>query len=263
MVGRLGRVMRNLLRIATRITLVGVVLILILAAALLGLFWYFSRPLSDSQMIQEIFGPEFPGYSAIRVLARTGERTVSSPRVLIVEVVMESYSGPVTCQGEIRYFRGDPSNQWLGWYDWTCIGHWMLVEDARSTLFGDWGQGPTLCDTRIEDTAFVLKRWMENGWIKIDQIRHPDIRARVAYLAENNIPANRPSALFDVSKANVYDWVPELPESEKVPTYVLRCDGSLDLILRGGPRWWEQPLDLRPGDRILPFPVQRSAAIQP
>ncbi|MCS7287474.1 MAG: hypothetical protein NZ653_10130, partial [Anaerolineae bacterium] len=96
------------------------------------------------------------------------------------------------------------------------------------------------------------------------QIRHPDIRARVAYLVENNVPVtNKPSALFDISKANVYDLVPELSEDEKVPTYVLRCDGSLDVILRGGPRWWEQPLDLRVGDRVIPLPVHRGATMQP
>jgi|YNPNPStandDraft_1061719.scaffolds.fasta_scaffold29637_3 hypothetical protein len=256
--------MRKFLIILAKVAIANAVVVLLLVAVLAGLFWYFSRPLSDSQILKKQFEPEFPGYSAIKILIAKGERTVVNPRVLTIEVVMESYLGPVTCQGEIGYFKGDPSNQWLGWYDQTCIGHWMAVEDARSALFWDWGQGPTLCDARIEDTAFVLKRWIENGWIKIDQIRHPDIRARVAYLVENNIPVtDRPGALSDFSQANVYDLVPELPRDEKVPTYVLRCDGSLDLILRGGPRWWEQPLDLRPGDRILPLPIQRSAAIQP
>lgn len=256
--------MIKFLRILVRVVIASVIAALLVVVALLGLLWYFSRPLSDSQILKKQFEPEFPGYSAIRVLERKGEGTVSNPRVLTIEVVMESYSGPVTCQGEIGYFKGDPSNQWLSWYEWECIGHWMLVQDARSALFWDWGQGPTLCDTRIEDTALILKRWVENGWVEIDQIRHPEIRARVAYLVESNIPVtDKPSALFDVSKANVYDLVPESSEDEKVPTYVLRCDGRLDLILRGGSRWWEQPLDLRGGDRVIPFPVQRPATTQP
>ncbi len=256
--------MRKFLSILVKVAIAGMVATLLVVTVLLGVFWYFSRPLSDTQILKEQFEPKFPGYSAIRVLERRGERTISNPRVLTIEVVMESYSEPVTCQGEIRYFKGDPSNQWLGWYDWMCIGHWMLVEDARSALFWDWNQGPTLCDTRIEDTALVLKRWIENSWVEVDQIRHLGIRARVVYLIENNVSVtNKPSALFDVSEANVYDLAPELSEDEKVPTYVLRCDGTLDLILRGGPRWWEQPLDLRIGDRVIPLPVQRPATIQP
>lgn len=256
--------MKKALSIFAKVVIASVVVALLAATALLGLLWYFSRPLSDSQILKKQFEPEFPGYAVVKVLERRGERTVSNPRVLVIEVVMESYSEPVTCHGEVGYFKGDPSNQWLSWYDWTCIGHWMLVESARSALFWDWDQGPALCDAQIEDTAFVLKRWVENGWVKIDQIRHPDIRARVAYLVENNVPVtNKPSALFDISKANVYDLVPELSEDEKVPTYVLRCDGSLDVILRGGPRWWEQPLDLRVGDRVIPLPVHRGATMQP
>ncbi len=256
--------MKRFLIIFAKVAIASVIFTLLGVIVLLGVFWYFSRPLSDGQILKEQFEPEFPGYSAIKVLERRGERTPSNPRILTIEVVMESYSGPVTCQGEIGYFKGDPSHQWLSWYDWTCIGHWMLVEDARNALFWNWDQGPTLCDTRIEDTAFVLKRWVENGWVRIDQIRHPTIRARVAYLVENNVAVtNKPSALFDVSKANVYDLVPELAGDEKVPTYVLRCDGSLDLILRGGPKWWEQPLDLQIGDRIIPLPAQRAAPTEP
>jgi len=256
--------MIKFLNILVKIAITGVVVIFLGGTVFLGLLWYFSRPLSDGQILKEQFEPEFPGYSAIKVLERKGERTVSNPRVLTIEVVMESYSGPVTCQGEVGYFKGDPSNQWIRWYDWTCIGHWMLIEDARSVLFWNWDQGPALCDTRIEDTAFVLRRWIENGWVEIDQIRHPGIRARVVYLVENNVPVtNKPSAMFNVSQANVYDLVPELSEDKKVPTYVLRCDGTLDLILRGGPRWWEQPLDLRSGDRVIPLPAQRPATTQP
>ncbi|MGC9398925.1 MAG: hypothetical protein ACP5HM_07290 [Anaerolineae bacterium] len=256
--------MRKFLDIFTRIAIVSAVIILLGVTALLGLLWYFSRPLSDSQILKEQFEPKFPGYSTIKVLERKGERTVSNPRVLIIEVVVESYSGPVTCQGEVGYFKGDPSNQWLRWYDWNCIGHWMVIEDARSALFWDEGQALALCDTRIEDAALVLRWWVENGWVEVDQIRHPGIRTRVVYLLENNVPVTKkPSALFDTSQANVYDLVPELSEDKKVPTYVLRCDGTLDLILRGGPVWWEQPLDLQSGDRVIPLPAQRPATIQP
>lgn len=256
--------MRKFLNIFVRIAIVSVVIILLGVTALLGLLWHFSRPLNDNQILKEQFDPKFPGYSMIKVLERRGERMVSNPRILTIEVVMESYSRPVTCQGEVGYFKGDPSNLWLGWYDWSCIGHWMIVEAARNALFLDWDQGPDLCDTQIEDAALVLRRWVENGWIKIDQIRHPGIRARVVYLLENNIPVTKkPSALFDVFQANVYDLVPELSEDEKVPTYVLRCDGILDLILRGGSRWWEQPLNLQSGDRVIPLPAQRPATTRP
>ncbi|MCX7681843.1 MAG: hypothetical protein N2508_07765 [Anaerolineae bacterium] len=253
--------MRSLLGLFVKIALVGAAIFLLAIAALVGLIVYFGRPLSDDQVLRALFGPKFPGYSAIRILERRGERTVEHPRVLVVEVVMENYSGQVTCQGEANYIKGDPSFLSFGWYDWACTGHSMLVAGARQALFEDTDQSPAHCDVYIEDIALVLKRWVESGWIDIDQIRTPSVRARVSYLIEHDVPTHKPAMLFDVSTARVHDLAPELPAGEKLSIYVLRCNGSLDVFLTG-PKWWGQPLGLGIGDIILPTPVKRPS-IQP
>lgn len=247
--------LKRFFSIARKIILVGVGAILLLVAALLGLFWYFSRLPSDRQLITEQFDSQIPGYSRIEILQRTGEHTIRNPRILVVEVVIESYPESVTCQGEIHYFRADPSYREFGWYNWECVGHWILVERARSALRS--GEGPSPCQAQIKDTALVLERWVENGWVSVDQIHRSEIRRQVERLLEGDVlPMNEPIMLFDVSEAQVHDLVPELLEQEKVPTYVLRCDGTLELFLRGGERWWEQPMELQVYDVVLPTPVE-------
>jgi len=49
-----------------------------------------------------------------------------------------------------------------------------------------------------------------------------------------------------------------MPENEKKPTYILRCDGTLDLYLRGGPNWWTQAMEQKQGDIILPAPIKKA-----
>ena len=103
----------------------------------------------------------------------------------------------------------------------------------------------------------MLRRWVESDWVDETQIQHSEVRSRVSRLLDGDVAStSEPSMPFDVSKARVYDLVPELSEEEKVPTYVWRCDGTLDLIWRGGPRWWEQPLNLQIGDKVLPTPIR-------
>lgn len=246
--------MKRFFSIALKIILVGIGVTLLLLVVLLGLIWYFSRPPSDRQMVEDQFNPQFPGYSRIETLEQAGEHAIRNPRTLVVEVVIESYPEPVTCRGEIRHFRGDPSYSDLGWSRWECVGHWLLVERARNALRS--GEGPSPCQAQIKDAALVLHRWVENGWVSVDQIRRPEIRMQVERLLDGEVsPMNGPTTLFDVSEVRVHDLVPELPEREKVPTYVLRCDGTLELYLRGGPRWWEQPMELQHYDTVLPTPV--------
>jgi hypothetical protein len=248
--------MKKFLLIFLKIVLIGVTVVLLLAASLFGLFWYVNRPVSDNQLIKSSFMSKLPGYSSIKVIKRIGEGTVENPRVLIIEVALESYDDPLTCRGEIRYIRGDPSFRDLRWYDWTCISHWNLLEIAWDVLLYD--EGPTFCQTQIEDVALVLEHWVEKGCVNIDQIRRSEVREQVDYLLKNNIPPSKPAELIDISKAHVIDLSPGSANEKKVPTYVIRCDGSLDLILRGGPGWWNQSLDLHIGDTVLPAPIQET-----
>jgi len=253
--------MKESLSIVKKVALLGVLVILLLPATLWGLWRHFNRPLSDKQIIKQQFEPEFPGYSAIEVFQRSGKGTSrADPKILKIEVVMESYDGAVTCQGEIRYFRADPSYYGLGWYDWVCVNHWLLVEYAREALQS--GAGPPLCPAQVEGTALVLRRWVTNGWIDVNQIQRFEVRTQVVHLLDADVTATSESdPFFDVSEAQVYDLVPELPEAEKLPTYVLRCDGTLELFLRGGTKWWEQRLSLKAGDIVLPTPIEESAIL--
>ncbi len=246
--------MRKVLSLIGKILLIGVVAVLAIAVILIGALMFLLRPPSDRAIIRGTFSrPDLPGYSSIRVLE--GSDRYARERVITLEVVLESYTGPVNCRGEIYYRHGDPSVRALRWYDWACIGHWIVVGNARDAL--DDISFP--CDfpfcSRYEFAALTLKRWVENGWIRVDQIRWLLMRERVHILVESQVLPPMPPAPFDVSTAHIYDLAPELPEEEKVPTYIWRCDGTIDLIWRGGPEWWKQPIDRKPGDIELPLPI--------
>jgi len=242
-----------------KVALAGAIIFLALMAALLGVFWYFRCPLSDRQIVKAQFDSELPGYSSVKILKSVGTgKNIADPKVLNLEVVMESYAGPVTCQGKIRYFQADPSFRELGWYDWTCINHWVLIEDARKAL--RLSAGPAPCQAHIETTALILKRWMEKGWVEADHIPTDAMRMQVMRLLDTDTAMAVPGRLFNISEAEVYDLVPELPEAEKAPTYVLRCDGMLELFLRDDSKQWDSSFNLQTGDILLPTPVVESAS---
>jgi hypothetical protein len=254
--------MKEAVSMIKKVALLSVLVIILLAATLWGLWRHFNRPLSDRQIIKRQFELDSPGYSSIGILQSSGNGTsLTDLRVLKLEVVIESYGEAVTCQGEIHYFRADPSYYELGWYDWACIEHWLLVEYAWEAL--QPSAGPLLCPAQVEGTALVLRRWVTNGWIDVNQIQRFEVRTQVIHLLDADVTAtNKSGPFFDVSEVQVYDLVPELPEAEKLPTYVLRCDGTLELFLRGGPKWWEQRLALQVGDIVLPTPIEETI-IQP
>lgn len=249
--------MRRALSLIAKTFLIGVVTVLVIVLILIGALMLLRLPPTDKMLIKETLRPDLPGYSRIRVLE--GSNRYATERGIALEVLLESYTGPVHCWGEIYYRHGDPSVHALRWYDWACIGHWIVVEHARGALEHDYGSFPynfPFCSREVF-TAFTLERWVVEGWIRIDQILWPEMREKVRQVMVMSWAP--PPSPFDVSTARIYDLAPDLPEEEKVPTYIWRCDGTIDLIWRGGPRWWEQPVDRNPGDIELPLPVENSA----
>jgi len=247
---------RRIASILAKVALAGIIVVVLVIAVLYGLFWYFGRPLSDDQMIRERFDPKLPGYSEIEILERKGERDVSNPRLLTIEVVMESYPESVVCRGEISYFRSDPSFLDVRWHDLECIGQYMLIQGARYYLrHSEAGPAP---HCHAENIALVLTRWVEEDWIELSDIQDTKIRSRVNQLLQDisSLPTDFPSAsLFQVPQLQVHDLAPELPEEEKVQVYVLRCDGTLELFLMKSRVGLTQNIALQIGDVVLSSPL--------
>jgi len=209
---------------------------------------------SDEALIKGEFDLEYPGYSDIKVLNRAGEGTGISPMILTLQVTMESYPDSVVCEGELFYFHSDPSYREMRWYTLEAIGHWLLVEKARYHLKYavypyDWP----------EPVALLLKRWIEKGFINIDDITNPGMRRQIDYFMD---PANVPThfnnaGLFDTTNMQTYDLAPELPDSEKTPVYLLRNDGIVELYLVAKGTWYEKSEELRQKGMILPTPIPK------
>jgi hypothetical protein len=209
--------------------------------------------LSDDAIINGAFEPEYPGYSDIKVLNRAGENTGISPRVLTLQVTIESYPDSVVCEGELVHFRGDPSYREMRWYSLESIGHWLLVEEARYHL------KYAVYPYRSEPVALLLKRWIEKGFIKLDDITNPGMRRQVDYFMD---PANVPThfnnaGLFDTTNMQTYDLAPELPDNEKVPIYILRNDGIVELYLVDKATQHEKSTELSQKGMLLPTPIPK------
>ncbi len=245
-----------------KVLLTAAAVALFLLTLAIGAAWYLQLPDSDGELVRRYFDPQLPGYSDIEIIAARGAHRVDNPRFVVVEATLESYPEPVTCRAQIRYVRGDPSITWIGWDSWECVGHQLLVWRAREALSSGMSREP--CRTVIEDAALVLYRWVAEGWIAVDEIRYSPVRKEVERLLGGEVPLpSEPATLFDVAEVQIHDLSPELPEEEKVPTYVLRCDGTLELYFRGGPRWWDKRIEYGPHDTTLSTPVPGPRAVGP
>jgi len=191
--------------------------------------------LQDERFINSMYNredrPKYPGYSAIEVLKREGEGTGRNPRVLTVRVTLESYPDDIVCEGEFRYFRGDPAFARTDWYSLEGVIHKRIVGKARWYLEND--SGPVTCQNKL--VLLVLKRWIDEGLIELDDIADARVIKSVVNLLEN--PVDLPEYFTDagflnLTKIQVRDLAPELPDNEKTLVYVLRSNGILESYLK-------------------------------
>jgi hypothetical protein len=191
--------------------------------------------LQDERFINSMYNredrPKYPGYSLIEVLNREGEGTGINPRILTIRVTLESYPTDIVCEGEFYYFRGDPAFARTDWYSLEGVIHKRMVNLARHYL--RYTSGPVTCQNKL--VLLVLKRWIDEGLIELHDIKDARVIKAVKDLMEN--PVDLPNSLTDTGLVNTseiqtYDLVPELPDNEKTPVYVLRSNGILELYLK-------------------------------
>ena len=211
---------------------------------------------SDRQLIQSQLERRPPGYSSIEILDRQGDGTPENPRVLTIQVTMNSYPNSVVCEGELVFFYNDPSYLEIEWYTLEGVGHSLLVQWASQSL-KYWGP-------QEEMVSLLLKRWIDNGLIELDDIMSESVRLQVKSWIED--PASEPAynydaGLFDTTQIQTYDLAPELPDDQKVPIYILLSDEYIVEIYLVDEAVYH---DCNPGDELpwgtlLPSPVPRPA----
>ncbi len=154
----------------------------------------------------------FPAIRLLKSLTVT-EKTSSNPRVLVVEVVLESYTGPVTCLGEIHYFLGNPSFSELRWYDWDCIGHNIIIRRARQALSSN-NDPDYACHT--QGIALVLQHWVKRYRLDINQIPNPEVRTRVnQLLAQDDSSAASLSSCLIFPQPGYMTWCLKCQKTRK------------------------------------------------
>jgi hypothetical protein len=213
----------------------------------------------DNLLITGEFDRWSPGYSDIKILSRKGDSTSNNPRILTIQTTINSYPKSVVCEGELVFFKSDPSYRQMRWYDLESIGHALLVQ---------WGS--QALDPRFpieaELVELLIKRWVENDLVKLDSIKNKQIYDKVKSWIDN--PASMPTysyrnaGVFDTSKIQTYDLSPDLSTDLKVPIYLLKPDGTVELYLVDkSKRYGDTTINqLSQKGQLLPTPINRQIA---
>ncbi len=215
---------------------------------------------SDNELIQSEFKRWSPGYSSIKVLNREGDGTGANPRVLTIQATINSYPDSVVCEGELVFFHSDPSYLKMGWYTLEGIGHALLVQWASSRLKDSARSAPSPYQPEL--VSLLLKRWIDSGLIKLDDIKNRRIHDRVKSWVENlgSEPTYdyKDAGLFDTSQVQTYDLAPELQDDQKVPIYILLSDGVVELYLvdKAARHEYKRGAEL-PSGVLLPNPIPK------
>ncbi len=222
--------------------------------ASLGFFGAIFMP-SDEQLVNRFFPSDLPGYKKIEILTQEGKGlSWQDIRLLTIRATLDIAPEPATCQGQIYYFMGDPGLSGVHWFSLDCMGQTGLIGRANSyILYKEQGVLPWCPD---DNSAILLKYWLDKKKIRLDAIQNPIMRNRVKDLIDGTGSPFGAGAtgtsLFGPSKTGIKDLAPELPEDRKVTYYVLRCDGTLDLVLLKSN---SQPFELGIGDAVLTPPL--------
>jgi len=215
--------------------------------------------LQDERFINSMYNradrPSYPGYSAIKVLQRKGEGTGSNPRILIIRVTLESYPADIICEGEFQYFRGDPAFARTDWYSLEGVIHKRIVGKARWYLTQT--SGPQ-CQNKL--VLLVLKRWVNEGLIELGNIADARVANSVVNLLEN--PIDLPeyftdTGFLDLTRVQIQDLAPELPDKEKTLVYVLRSNGILESYLKGQSVEIREMINIDSCDFVLESPIPK------
>ncbi len=239
--------------------------VLIILGLLVGLFLCASfyieqrlyvRPQSDQELLDLIFDPRFPGYSRVDIMESQGQGLRQIPRTIRIEAKMESYPAAVVCPGEVYYDVGDPMVLHVQWQSLQCVGQHRLMELTQAAL----ASGLTRTDCHAEKIAHVLLRWVEGGLLGLEEIRFPELRTWIDELITTGGDRAdwRPldAGLFDTREMVVHNELSGEVEHRGVPTYVLRCNGALDLYLLEGHGLVHRYTEIPVGDYLLPDPEQ-------
>lgn len=215
---------------------------------------------TDNQLIETEFGRWSPGYSSIEILDRKGDGTADNPRILTIQATINSYPDSVVCEGELVFFHSDPSYLDMRWYTLEGVGHALLVQWASQSLKDSFPQR--------EPVSLVLKCWVDNGLIELDDIVDEFVRQQVESWIEN--PASQPNynynaGLFDTNQIRTFDLAPELSDDQKVPIYILLSDDDIvEMYLVDKAKYYEYKMgkELPWGTRLsnpIPRPVKESS----
>jgi len=209
----------------------------------------------DKSIIKSAFDPELPGYSDIKILSREGDGTVDNPRILKFQVTIECYPSPVVCDGKLKFVWGDPCRLEKSWSTLEGAGLYLLVHWARNPIIDVSKYNTYYYYNQPQHVSLMLKHWIDSKFIKIEDILDSRMYKLVNEMIIN--PASVPAGLtniglFNLSNITTTDLVPDLSAEKKVPVYILRRNGVIDLYLtnNGFPN---PAITLEHGDSQIPL----------
>jgi len=205
---------------------------------------------SDSQLISEYFNQELPGYTSITILDQQGKGKGDDPRLLTLQVVMDTGSKPTLCEGKLKMFISDPSYFSFTWNTLECVGQNLLIRWAQHAI-----ESELHYDCHQEEVASLLAYWVQSKKLAIDRITDGKWHSMVERIQKENRALPDQITLVDLSQMRVKDFDPSLPNEQKRTKFILKCDGSIDLYLAKEYSTLDQITTGR-GDNYLDSPLE-------
>ncbi|WP_322507053.1 hypothetical protein [Anaerolinea sp.] len=181
---------------------------------------------SDSELISEYFNQALPGYTSITILDQQGKGRGDDPRLLTLQVVMDTGSKPTSCEGKLKMFISDPSYFSFTWNTLDCVGQNLLIRWAQHAIESEQNY-----DCHREEIASLLAYWVQNEKLAMDQITDWNLHSVVERIRKDNKVLPDQITLLNPSQIRVKDLDPFMPNDQKRTKYILKCDGTIDLYL--------------------------------
>jgi hypothetical protein len=206
---------------------------------------------SDSELISKHFNQQLPGYASIKILDQKGKGQGGDPRLLTLQVEMDTGSKLSSCEGILKFFIGDPSYFNYTWNNLDCASQDLLIRWAQHAIEREQNYA-----CHQEKIAFLLTYWVQTNKVPIDKITDRSLSSKVKQIQKENKPLPDPILLLDTPQIRITDFDQSSSIGQKRTKYVLRCDGTIDLYLADEYSTFNDQITTSIGDTYLDPPLR-------
>ncbi|MCE7861436.1 MAG: META domain-containing protein [Chloroflexi bacterium CFX2] len=153
----------------------------------------------NTGIVWDALGSKGPGYANLQVFTHDGDISNYPGMLITFQVELDTTETPLLCQGQVLFFRSDPSYIDLDWQDDKCAEQHQIVKLAHFTLNND-GLYAVLPEEGMYPASSLLMEWIDGGKINLQSIRN----TRMRDLVDSRI---HPDSITSEIKLNGTRWM--------------------------------------------------------